>query len=85
MKIAQTVAEILDSHVTLEVECIDRMYLNLYVAGLQHVNGAVGFFRYHRKQVPLRAASMTIVSPWGPFCFASAPAFTSALINSTFP
>ena len=43
MKIAQTVAEILDSHVTLEVECIDRMYLNLYVPGLQHVNGAVGF------------------------------------------
>ena len=44
MKIAQTVAQILDSHVTLEVECIDRMYLNLYVPALQYVNGAVGFF-----------------------------------------
>jgi hypothetical protein len=44
MKITQTVAQILDSHVTLELECIDRMYLNLYVPGLQHVNGAVGFF-----------------------------------------
>ena len=26
MTIAQTVAGILDQHVTLEVECIDRMY-----------------------------------------------------------
>jgi hypothetical protein len=33
MKIAQTVAQILNSDVTLEVECIDRMYLNLYVPG----------------------------------------------------
>jgi len=60
MKIAQTVAQILDSHVTLEVECIDRMYLNLYVPGLQHVNGAVGFFRTHRKQ-PI--ASTALMAP----------------------
>jgi len=62
MKIAQTVAEILDSHVTLEVECIDRMYLNLYVPGLQHVNGAVGFFRYHRKQAVASTALMRPIS-----------------------
>lgn len=31
MTITQTVAQIVDAHVTLEVECIDRMYLNLYV------------------------------------------------------
>jgi hypothetical protein len=60
MKIAQTVAQILDSHVTLEVECIDRMYLNLYVPGLQHVNGAVGFCRSHRKQ-PI--ASTALMAP----------------------
>jgi hypothetical protein len=50
MKITQTVAQILNSHVTLEVECIDRMYLNLYVPGLQHLNGVVGFLRNHRRQ-----------------------------------
>lgn len=62
MKISQTVAQILDSHVTLEVECIDRMYLNLYVPGLQHVNGAVGFFRNHRKQVIASSALMAPIS-----------------------
>jgi hypothetical protein len=62
MKIAQTVAQILDQHVTLEVECIDRMYLNLYVPGLQYVNGAVGFFRNHRKQPIASSALMAPIS-----------------------
>ena len=46
MKIARTVAEVLDQHVTLEVECIDRMYLNVYMPQLQHVGGAVQYIRY---------------------------------------
>jgi hypothetical protein len=48
MAIAQSVAEVLKSHVTLEVEGIDRMYLNRYVPRLQHDRGVVGFFRHHR-------------------------------------
>jgi hypothetical protein len=28
-------AEILRDHITLEVECIDRMYLNLFIPQLQ--------------------------------------------------
>jgi hypothetical protein len=32
----------------LEVECIDRMYLNLYQPRLQHELGVVGFFKGHR-------------------------------------
>jgi hypothetical protein len=32
----------------LEVECIDRMYLNLYQPRLQHELGVVGFFKQHR-------------------------------------
>ena len=48
MTIPQTVAEILRHHVTLEVECIDRMYLNVYVADLQHEQGVACFLRYHR-------------------------------------
>lgn len=31
MAIARSVAEVLEEHVYLELECIDRMYLNLYV------------------------------------------------------
>ena len=46
--IAQTVADILGHHVTLTVEGIDRMYLNVYVPDLQHEHGVVGFFRGHR-------------------------------------
>ena len=41
MTVARSVAQILTDHVTLEVESIDRMYCNLYVPQLQHVNGVV--------------------------------------------
>jgi hypothetical protein len=62
MKIAQTVAEVLDQHVTMEVECIDRMYLNMFMPQLQHVGGAVAFFRYHRKQSWASSALMAPIS-----------------------
>ena len=48
MSLPHTVAEVLQEHVTLEVECIDRMYLNAYVPRLQHELGVVGFLRNHR-------------------------------------
>jgi hypothetical protein len=48
MTVARSVADVLDDHVTLEVECIDRMFLNVYQPRLQHVNGVVAFFRGHR-------------------------------------
>ena len=48
MSIAQTVTEVLREHVTLAVESIDRMYLNVYVPQLQHERGVVAFFRAHR-------------------------------------
>jgi hypothetical protein len=62
MKIAQTVSEVLDQHVTIETECIDRMYLNVYMPQLQHVAGAVQFFRYHRKQSWASSALMAPIS-----------------------
>ncbi len=58
--IAQSVAKILADHVTLTVEGIDRMYLNVYVPGLQFAYGAVRFFRIHRGQ-PL--ASSALMNP----------------------
>lgn len=51
MNISDTsVADILKDHVTLEVESIDRMYLNLYVPTLQRDLGVVGFMKYHLGQ-----------------------------------
>lgn len=48
MAIAHSVSEILKNHVTLEIEGIDRMYLNAYVPELQYATGAASFFRFHR-------------------------------------
>jgi hypothetical protein len=48
MSLPSRVGEIIENHVTLEVESIDRMYLNVYVPKLQRALGAVGFFRHHR-------------------------------------
>jgi hypothetical protein len=48
MSVPQSVGEILSQHVTFELECIDRMYLNVYVPALQCEPGVVKFFRSHR-------------------------------------
>ena len=48
MSVPHTVAEILQHHVTFELECTDRMYLNVYVPALQYEPGVVKFFRSHR-------------------------------------
>ena len=45
----QTVAEVLSKHVVLEVESIDRMYLNVIVGRLQILEGALRFIRQQRK------------------------------------
>jgi hypothetical protein len=42
--IAQSVAEILGKHVSLSVEGIDRMYLNVYVPTLQRDKELPGSF-----------------------------------------
>jgi hypothetical protein len=62
MRLAQTVAEVLDEHVTLETEGIDRMYLNVYVSGLQFEYGVVQFFRQHRRQAWASSALMSPIS-----------------------
>ena len=45
-----TAAEILKDHVTLEVECIDRIYLNGYIPTLQTGDNLVTFLAKHRNQ-----------------------------------
>ena len=42
-----TVSQILDGHVTLEVECLDRVYLNAYVPNLQVGGQVVRFLTEH--------------------------------------
>jgi len=54
MTVARTVADVLTDHVVFEVECIDRMYLNVYVPGLQY---AAGLVAYVHRQLDLPIAS----------------------------
>ena len=42
-----TIKAILDEHVTLTVECLDRLYLNGYIPSLQTEAGLVGFLTRH--------------------------------------
>ena len=48
MSLTHSVAHILRERVTLEVESLDRLYLNVYVPKLQRVAGVIGFFREQR-------------------------------------
>ena len=59
-KVTQNVARILRERVELEIESLDRMYLNVYVPKLQHETGVVWFFRGHREQ---RYASSALMAP----------------------
>ena len=43
MNVPRSVADVLSDHVVFEVECIDRMYCNVYVPGLQYAAGLVGY------------------------------------------
>ena len=56
----QNVAEVLRDHVVLELEGIDRMYLNVYVPVLQAVEGVLKFIRIHRGHP---VASTAMVEP----------------------
>jgi hypothetical protein len=60
MSVARSVADVLRDHVVLELEAIDRMYLNVYVPHLQTVRAVVGYLRVHKGQ---RFASTTAVVP----------------------
>jgi hypothetical protein len=62
MSVPRSVAEVLADHVTLEVEGIDRMYLNVYVPGLQREQGVVNFFRFYRGNQFVSSALMDPIS-----------------------
>jgi hypothetical protein len=62
MSVPRSVAEVLADHVTLEVEGIDRMYLNVYIPGLQREQGVATFFRFHRGHQFASSALMDPIS-----------------------
>jgi len=43
MNLPRSVADVLNDHVVFEVDCIDRMYCNVYMPGLQDAAGLVGY------------------------------------------
>ena len=59
-KLPQSAADVLQNHVMLEVECIDRMYLNAIVPRLQITEGAVSYIRHQKKA---QVASTNAVEP----------------------
>jgi hypothetical protein len=62
MKITHSLAQLQKEHVTLELECIDRMYLNAYVPKLTSEGGIAAFCRGylgHRFASTKQAVTMT--------------------------
>ena len=60
MTLARCVADVLTDHVVFEVECIDRMYLNVYVPRLQYATGLV---QYIHRQMGMPVASTAVLAP----------------------
>ena len=58
--VRNSVAEILEKHITFELECIDRMYLNAYVPSLQTGSGFVWFLK---TQLGCRVPSTAMIAP----------------------
>jgi hypothetical protein len=54
----RSVSQILERHVKLELECMDRLYLNGYVPSLQTGGGISHFFGIHRGRPVVSPALM---------------------------
>jgi hypothetical protein len=62
MSVPRSAADVLKEHVVLEVEGIDRMYLNVYQPCLQTERGVAAFFRFHRGETFASSALMDPIS-----------------------
>jgi hypothetical protein len=62
VSIPRSVADVLRNHVILEVEGIDRMYLNVYQPKLQTEKQAACFFRFQRGQPVASSVPMGVMS-----------------------
>jgi hypothetical protein len=62
MSLATSVADVIQRHVTLTVECLDRLYLNVIQPRLQVERGIAFFFRQHRGEQFATAKTMAEVT-----------------------
>ncbi len=58
--VAQRICDFLENHVSLELEAIDRLYLNGYVQKVQYEGGVI---RFLRNQLGARYLSTAMVAP----------------------
>jgi hypothetical protein len=62
MSIPHTVADVIDQHVTLELECLDRVYLNVYQPKLQYPKAVYYFLREQYGTGAVSSRQMSIVT-----------------------
>lgn len=75
MTLPRSVRDVLTDHVEFEVECIDRMYLNVFVPELQRAGQVAGYLMRHRG-FPI--ASTALVAPMSRQFVADIHAFARA-------
>ena len=83
MTVARSVDDVLTEHVRFQVECIDRMFLNVYVPQLQYPAGLVG---YVHRQLGLPIAStapLAKITDAFPRRCTDSPATTASRTGST--
>jgi hypothetical protein len=79
-----TIGQVLEGHVTLDLECLDRIYLNAYVPRLQVSGQVVTFLTQHLgNPIPRRRCSTRSGSGSAPRWPASPLATTSRWCTST--
>ena len=74
MTLPRSAADVLSAHVLFELECIDRIYCNLYVPKLQRDLGVVGFIREHLGKP---VASTAVLAPRTEAFYAGIKAFAA--------
>jgi len=62
MSLPTTVADVIQNHVTLTVECLDRLYLNVIQSRLQTERGIAYFFQKHRGEAFATAKTMAAIT-----------------------
>ena len=62
MTVARSVRDVLTEHVVFEVDCVDRMYCNVYVPQLQYAGGLVGYVQ-RRLGLPIASTAPLARSP----------------------
>lgn len=62
-----TIPELLREHVSLDLECVDRVYINGYIPNLQSSGGLVYFLEHQRSQLiasPILLGKITQTGLW---------------------